>query len=147
MADLELVRRLVQADHGLAIVSTTRADGTIQSSVVNAGVTTSPLDGRDAVAFVARTAAVKLRHLRRRPYANLVLRAGWEWVSVEGSAIIIGPDDPQAGFDPAKLPSLLRAIFESAGGTHDDWDGFDRTMADERRAAALIHADRISSNS
>ena len=146
MADLELVRRLVEADHGLAVICTTRAEGTIQASVVNAGVMTNPLDGRDAVAFVGRGGALKLRHLRRRPYANVVLRAGWEWVSVEGETTIIGPDDAQPGFDAADLPALVRAVFESAGGTHDDWDTFDRTMADERRAAVFINTDRISSN-
>ena len=146
MADLELVRRLVEADHGLAVICTTRAEGTIQTSLVNAGVMTSPLGGRDVVAFVARGGSVKLEHLRRRPYANIVLRAGWEWVSVEGATTIFGPDDGQPGFDAADLPALLRAVFQSAGGTHDDWDTYDGTMAEERRAAVLINADRISSN-
>lgn len=146
MADLDLVRRLVEADHGLAVICTTRSDNTIQTSLVNAGVMTNPLDGNDAVAFVARGGTVKLKRLRQRSYANIVLRAGWEWASVEGATVIIGPDDSQPGFDSTDLPALLRAVFQSAGGTHDDWDAFDRTMADERRAAVFINADRISSN-
>jgi PPOX class probable F420-dependent enzyme len=146
MADIALVRRLVAADHGLAIVSTTRADGTIQSSLVNAGVTTHPVDGRDVVAFVARGDALKLRHLRRRPYANVVLRAGWEWVAVEGATTLVGPDDPLTGVDPARIPELLRTVFRAAGGTHDDWDEYDRAMAVERRTAVLVEPDRIASN-
>ena len=146
MADLDLVRRLVTADHGLAIVSTTRADGTIQASLVNAGVTTHPTDGRAVVALVARGDALKLRHLRRRPYANVVLRAGWEWVAVEGETTLAGPDDPLVGVDAADLPALLRTIFVAAGGTHDDWDEYDRVMAAERRTAVLVTPARISSN-
>ncbi len=146
MADLELVRRLVVADHGLAIVSTTRANGTVQASLVNAGVTSHPIDGGDVVGLVARGDAVKLKHLRRRPYANVVFRAGWEWVAVEGATILVGPEDPQPGFDPAQLPALLRTIFVAAGATHDDWDDYDRVMATERRTAVLVTADRISSN-
>ncbi len=38
MSGLEDFARLVGGDHGLVVVSTLRADGTIQSSVVNAGV-------------------------------------------------------------------------------------------------------------
>jgi PPOX class probable F420-dependent enzyme len=146
MADIELVRRLVAADKGLAIVSTTRADGTIQSSLVNAGVMTSPIDGADVVAFVARGDSLKLRILRARPYANVVFRAGWEWVAVEGATALIGPDDPHPAVDAADLPALLREVFVAAGGAHDDWDEYDRVMAAERRTAVIVTPDRISSN-
>lgn len=145
MADLELVRRLVAADHGLAVVATTRADGSIQASLVNAGVTTDP-GGNDAVAFVARSDAVKLAHLRRRPYANVVFRASWEWVAVEGAVTIVGPDDPADGIDADALRRLLRDIFTAAGGSHDDWAEFDRVIAEERRAAVFVALDRITSN-
>ena len=146
MADIELVRRLVAADHGLAVVSTTRRDGTIQSSLVNAGVAPHPVDGHDVVAFVARGDALKLRHLRRRPYANVVLRAGWEWVAVEGRTTLVGPDNGLDGFDAAALPELLRVVFRSAGGHHDDWDEYDLVMARERRTAVLVEPDRVTSN-
>jgi PPOX class probable F420-dependent enzyme len=146
MADMDLVRRLVAADQGLAIVNTTRKDGTVQASLVNAGVTAHPVGGGDVVAFVARGDALKLRHLRRRAYANVVFRAGWEWVAVEGATTLIGLDDPLDGFDPADLPALLRTIFAAAGGTHDDWEEYDRVMATERRTAVLVVPERISSN-
>jgi PPOX class probable F420-dependent enzyme len=146
MADIELVGRLVAADKGLAIVSTTRADGTIQSSLVNAGVMASPIDGADVVSFVARGDSLKLRLLRARPYANVVFRAGWEWVAVEGATTLIGPDDPDPAVDGADLPALLREVFVAAGGRHDDWDEYDRVMAAERRTAVIVRPDRISSN-
>lgn len=145
--DLQLVWRLVAADHGLAIVGATRADATIQASLVNAGITADPRDGRDVIGFVARGDAVKLRLFRRRPYANIVFRSGWEWVAVEGAVTLIGPDDPRAGFEPSELPALLRTIFVDAGGDHENWSEYDRVMADERRTAVLITPERVSSNS
>jgi hypothetical protein len=33
---------------------------------------------------------------------------------------------------------LLREVFTAAGGTHDDWDTYDKAMAEERRTAVLI---------
>ncbi len=147
MLDLQLVWRLITAEHGLAIVCVTRGDGTVQATLVNAGITADPRDGRDLIGFVARGDAVKLKHLRRRPYANVVFRSGWEWVSLEGSVTLIGPDDPAPGIDPATLPARLRTIFVDAGGTHEDWDEYDRVMAAERRTAVLVTPERMSSNS
>jgi hypothetical protein len=40
VADIEDFRRLVAGDHGLVVVSAVRDNGTISSSVVNAGVLT-----------------------------------------------------------------------------------------------------------
>jgi PPOX class probable F420-dependent enzyme len=145
VADLDLVRRLGAAEHGLAVVATTRADGSVQTSLVNAGVMPVPAGG-DVVAFVARGDAVKLRNLRSRPRAALVFRSGWEWVSVEGHATIVGPDDPPGGTDAEDLRVLLREVFSAAGGTHDDWDEYDRVMRDEGRAAVLVTPERVTSN-
>lgn len=85
-------------------------------------------------------------HLRTDPRTTIVVRAGWQWTTVEEIAEIIGPDDPAPGVDAESLRLLLRRIFESAGGTHDDWDTYDRVMAAERRAAVLITPRRIYSN-
>jgi len=146
MADLELVRRLGAADHGLVVLATTRADRTVQASVVNAGVLANPLDDGDVVAAVAAAGTAKLANLRRFPHATVVFRAGWEWVAVEGATTIVGPDDPADGFAPDRLPQLLRDVFSAAGGTHDDWDEYDRVMATERRAAVLVTPERITTN-
>jgi hypothetical protein len=37
-------------------------------------------------------------------------------------------------------------VFTAAGGTHDDFDTYDRVMAAERRTAVLIRPARISGN-
>ena len=136
-------RRLVAAEHGLATLAATRRDGTVQATVVNAGVLPHPITAVPVAALVAIGGTRKLVHLRERRRASLTWRAGWEWLTVEGAADLIGPDDPFAGFDPDRLPQLLRDIFSSAGGTHDDWPTYDRVMAQERRVAVLIAPDRV----
>jgi hypothetical protein len=144
--NLELVRRLVAADQGLAIISTTRPDGTVHSSLVNAGVIDHPVTKEPTVAFVARGSAYKLRLFATAGRANAVFRSGWEWVSVEGSVDIIGPDHPRPDFPADALPQLLRDIFAAAGGTHDNWPEYDRVMAEERRTAVFITPARITTN-
>ncbi len=141
------MRRLVAGENGLAIVSTTRTDGSVHSSLVNAGVLDdNPLGAEPVVATVIRGGAIKLKHLRRTGTAALTFRVGWQWASVDGPVRIVGPDDPAEGFDPERLPGLLRDIFRAAGGTHDNWPEFDRVMAAERRAAVLLSPARIIAN-
>jgi PPOX class probable F420-dependent enzyme len=146
MTDLGAFARLIPADHGLCVVSTLRADGTVGSSVVNAGVLDHPTTGRPVVGLVAQGGSRKLTHLRARPRATVVVRAGWAWAAAEGPVQLAGPDDPLAGVDAEGLRLLLRAIFTAAGGTHDDWDTYDRVMADERRTAVLVDPDRVYSS-
>lgn len=144
--DLQLVRRLAAADKGLAVVSTIRPDGTVHSSLVNAGVFDHPVTKEPTVAFVASGSAYKLRLFATAGRANAVFRASWEWVSVEGPVDIIGPDHPRPDFPGDALPQLLRDIFAAAGGTHDNWAEFDRVMAEERRTAVFITPTRITTN-
>jgi PPOX class probable F420-dependent enzyme len=146
MTDLAGFAALVPGDHGLVVVSTARADGTIQSSVVNAGVLDHPVAAEPVVAFVAAGSARRLANLRARPRATVVIRAGWQWAGVEGPTELIGPDDPYDGFDAERIRVLLRDIFQAAGGSHDDWDEYDRVMADERRVAVLVMPERVYGN-
>jgi PPOX class probable F420-dependent enzyme len=135
----------VPLDSGLCVISTIRRDGSVQSSVVNAGVLPHPVRGEPVVGLVAAGRA-KLRNLRADPRCTIVARANWRWVAVEGTAELIGPEDPHTEIDGERLRILLRDIFKAAGGRHDDWDTYDRTMAEERRAAVLIAPQRIYSN-
>jgi PPOX class probable F420-dependent enzyme len=139
--------KLGRLDHGLAVVSTARSDGTIQSSVVNAGVLDHPVRGGSVLAFVSAGNATRLRNLRARPRATVVVRAGWQWAAVEGPVELAGPDDPMEGVDAEQLRVLLRDVFVSAGGSHDDWDEYDRVMASERRVAVLVEPQRVYGNS
>jgi PPOX class probable F420-dependent enzyme len=145
MADLDDFARLVAADSGLCVVSTLRADGTIQSTVVNAGVLRHPISGERVVGLVAGGGTRKLANLRVRPYTTVVVRAGWEWVTAEGPVELAGPDDPLEGLDADAIRLLLRAVFTAAGGTHEDFDTYDRVMAEERRTAVLLTPAKIYS--
>jgi PPOX class probable F420-dependent enzyme len=138
MVDLSNYAHVVSLDNGLSIVSTARADGSIQCSLVNSGVLNHPVTGVPVVGYVALGGSRKLANLRERPRTTIAVRGGWEWSAVEGEAELIGPDDPCAGVDPERLRMLLREVFAAAGGAHDDWDTYDKVMADERRTAVLI---------
>jgi hypothetical protein len=37
-------------------------------------------------------------------------------------------------------------VFTAAGGTHDDWDEYDRVMAAERRTVVLLTPKRVYTN-
>jgi PPOX class probable F420-dependent enzyme len=146
MTDINDFARIAAADGGLAVVATTRADGTAQASLVSAGVADNPLTQRPAVAFVAAGNTRKLDNLRRRPRATAVAKSGYQWTTVEGAVTVIGPDDPQPGFDDERIRVLLREVFVAAGGSHDDWDEYDRVMKADRRAAVFVEPQRVYSN-
>lgn len=143
MTDLSRFSKLVEGDHGLCVVSTVGSDGTVQSSVVNAGVLQHPATGALVVGLVAVGGARKLSNLRARPHATVVVRVGWEWTAADGPVDLIGPDDPYPGIGPDELRVLLRDVFTAAGGTHDDWETYDRVMAEERRTAVLLTPRRV----
>ena len=55
---------------------------------------------------------------------------------------LIGPGDT----DDESLRLLLRAVFAACGGTHDDWDTYDRVMREEGRVAVLVTPARVYGN-
>ncbi len=144
MADLEDVARIAAGDHHLAVFTVARPDGSVQASVVSAGVIADPIDGVRGVAAVLGGGTRKLELLRESGTATVVFKVGGEWVAVGGPVRLVGPDD---GSDlDLDVPETLRAVFRAAGGSHQDWSEFDRVMAAERRCAAFVRAERISSN-
>lgn len=146
MPTFDDLRHMAREEKGLAVVSTARPNGSVHSSVVNAGVMAHPVTARPAVSFVVFGSSRKRVLLRNNGRASLVFRVGWRWTGVEGPVDVIGPDDPFDGFDPSGLPQLLREVFLAAGGKHDDWDEYDRVMALERRAACFITPERVTGN-
>ena len=146
MTTLQEAAALAAKESGLCVVSTVRADGTVQASLVNAGVLAHPSTGEATLAFVTY-GKVKLSNLRARPQIAVTFRDGWQWATVEGYAELVGVDDPQPWLtDPDALRLLLRDVFTAAGGTHDDWAEYDRVMAEQRRTIVLIAPGRIYSN-
>ncbi len=141
MATLDEVKELASSEQGLCVVATTRADGTVHSSVVNAGPLDHPVSGVETIAFVARGAARKVALVAAAGRVSVTYRRGWAWAGVEGPAEIIDSSTPDVD-----LPTLLRNVFAAAGGTHDDWDTFDQVMVDENRVAVLVRPERIIGN-
>jgi PPOX class probable F420-dependent enzyme len=144
--DLEGVRQIAAGAKHLAVVATTRRDGTIHASLVSAGVIDDPVSDEPSIGIVVGGSTAKLRLLRRSKRAAVVFQAGFNWVTIEGPVRIAGPDDVDAGIAGDSIPALLRSVFVAAGGSHENWAEFDRVMAAERRAAVFVRVDRISSN-
>lgn len=142
---LDEVMQLAQREQYLAVIATLRADMTIQASLVNAGAMLHPVTGDPVIAFVTY-GPTKLRNLRARPQVAVTYRSSWTWATVEGRAEVIGPDDSHASVDAERYRHLLREIFTSAGGQHDDWDAYDSTMLEQRRVAVFVAPSRIYSN-
>ncbi len=145
MATLGSFARMAVAERGLITVATLRANDTIQASLVNAGILAHPLTGRAVVGFVTY-GQVKLANLQARPQVTVSVRSGGQWTTVEGSATLVGPDDPLVGIDAERRRLLLREVFIAAGGRHDDWDEYDRVMDKQRRTVVLVEAHRVYSN-
>ena len=141
--DLELLGQRAADAHHLAVVATTRPDGSVHASLVSAGVIDDPVTGEPSIGMVIGGGTAKLGHLRRTGRATVVFQAGYRWASVDGPVRIIGPVDLGEGITAADVPALLRAVFTAAGGTHDNWDEYDRVMAAEGRTAVFVHADRV----
>ncbi|MCP9275101.1 TIGR03618 family F420-dependent PPOX class oxidoreductase [Mycolicibacterium arenosum] len=146
MTELADAVALAADESGLAVVSTVRADGSVQASLVNVGPIAHPATGAPALAFVTY-GRVKLANLRARPHIAVTYRRGWQWATVEGTAELAGPADPQPWLaDVDALRLLLREVFTAAGGTHDDWDTYDRVMAEQGRTVVVIAPTRVYSN-
>jgi hypothetical protein len=74
-------------------------------SVVDVGLLAHPMNGQLVAGFVAERASQKLANLRLRPNITVMARLHWTWVAVEGTAEIIGLDDPVDGIDVERLHS------------------------------------------
>lgn len=146
MPSIEAVGAMLSEETGLAVISTTQADGPVLSSVTNCGVIEHPVTGEVRLAFVSIAGAARLGHIRRGTPVTVAIRRGWKWLSLTGQAELIGPDQRLDTIDDEALRLLLREIFHAVGGTHDDLDEYDRAMADEQRVAVLVTPERILGN-
>ena len=146
MSNIEEVKKFLSSETGLAVVSTVQKGGSVLSSVVNCGVVNHPVSGFPCVAFVSASKAARLIHVRRGSEVTVAIRRGWSWRSVTGPTDLLGPENLSEEFNPEGLRLLLREVFESAGGTHEDWDEYDRVMAEEQRVVVLVSPERILGN-
>ena len=83
----------------------------------------------------------KRRNLARNANCTvLTVQPDWrKFATVEGQAEVRGPENTE----PEELRLLLRAVFAAAGGSHGDWDEYDRVMRDEGRVAVLVTPERV----
>ena len=146
MSNIEEVKKFLSSETGLATVSTVQKDGRVLSSIVNCGVIDHPGNNSPCVAFVSAAHAARLNHIRRGSEMTVAIRRGWSWRSVTGSTDLLGPQDLSEEFNSEDLRLLLREVFESAGGTHEDWDEYDRVMSEEKRVVVLVAPQRILGN-
>ncbi len=142
---LDLIRLRASENRSLAVVITIGETPDPQVSVANATLIEHPVTARPVVAFVARRGN-KLRNLRTHHRATLLFQAGWEWVATRGDTELSGPDDPHPGINDATQLRLLRDIYRAAGGSHPDFEQYDRTMLAERRCAVLLTPEHIWTN-
>jgi len=109
------------------ILSTYRADGTVQSSPVTAGI-----DPAGRLVVATYPARAKVRNLRRRPTVSAcVLSDEWNgpWVQLDGTAEVLD------------LPDALEPLvdyFRCISGEHPDWDEYRAAM--QTQGKCLIRA-------
>ena len=113
------------------ILSTTRADGTPQSSPVSAGIDDA---GRLVVATYPSRA--KVANVRHRPTVSAcVLSDEWNgaWVQIDGSAEVLD------------LPDALEPLVEyyrSIAGEHPDWDEYRAAMRQQDKVLVRMTIER-----
>lgn len=145
-SELDNVRAKLATETGLVEVITLRTNGRPLVSVVNAGIIRHPASGEEVIAFVSRGNAARLAHLRTHTQITIAIRRSWDWAGVDGTVELAGPNDDHPDVPSADVPALLRDIFKAAGGTHDDYDEYDRAMAEDQRTAVLITPTKIYGN-
>ncbi|MGZ4691152.1 MAG: PPOX class F420-dependent oxidoreductase [Acidimicrobiia bacterium] len=122
-------------EHHRAVLATTRSDGRPQLSPVVVGV-----DADGLVAISSRETAIKVKNLRRDPYASLcVVNDGFygEWVQVEGPTTILS------------LPEAMEPLVEyyrSLSGEHPDWADYRAAMERDRRVLIRMRPERAGPN-
>ena len=115
------------------VLTTFRADGSLQSSPVTGGV--DP-DGRIVIASYPQRA--KSANIRRRPQAGIVVLSdefNGPYVQVDGPAEVV--DLPEA-LEP------LVDYFRAVAGEHSDWDEYRRAMVDQGKCLIRITPTRWS---
>jgi PPOX class probable F420-dependent enzyme len=119
-------REFLRRNHR-AVLATARDDGRAQLSPVTAAV-----DPAGRVIISTRETAVKVRNLRRRPFASLCAVTDnffGDWVQVEGDVEIISLPDAM---------DLLVEYYRLVSGEHPDWDDYRAAMIRDRRCVVRL---------
>ncbi|SRX78914.1 pyridoxamine 5'-phosphate oxidase-related FMN-binding protein [Kribbella flavida DSM] [Mycolicibacterium parafortuitum] len=109
------------------VLTTFRADGTLQSSPVTGGV-----DGQGRIVVATYPQRAKVANIRRHPQACVVVLSDefdGPYVQVDGPAEIV--DLPDA-VEP------LVEYFRSIAGEHPDWDEYRQAMRDQNKCLIRV---------
>jgi PPOX class probable F420-dependent enzyme len=113
------------------VLSTTRADGRPQMSLVTGGITP---DGDLLISTYP--SRVKTRNAKRNPLVSVAVMGdefNAAWVQIDGEATVA--DMPEAG-------DGLVEYFRSIRGDHPDWDEYRQAMADQGKSVIRIKPTR-----
>ncbi|HUC36355.1 MAG TPA: PPOX class F420-dependent oxidoreductase [Acidimicrobiales bacterium] len=125
------VRQFLTVNHR-AIVATTRSDGAPQLSPVAVAI-----DDRGHVLVSSRETAMKVKNLRRRPWAWLcLLNDGFfgAWAQVEGPVEVVALPEAMEG---------LVDYYRRVAGEHPDWDDYREAMVREQRVLLRVTMERV----
>lgn len=109
------------------VLTTFRADGSLQSSPVTGGV---DAEGRIVIASYPQRA--KSANIRQRPRASVVVLSdefNGPYVQIDGGAEVV--DLPEA------VEGLVE-YFRSVAGEHPDWDEYRQAMVDQRKCLIRV---------
>ena len=113
------------------VLTTFRADGTLQSSPVSAGV-----DDHGRIVIASYPQRAKSANIRRTPRASVTVLSddfNGPYVQVDGDAEVIGlPDSVEPLVD----------YFRSISGEHPDWDDYRRAMVEQGKCLIRISPQR-----
>ncbi len=124
--DIAKARELLTQKHH-AVLATSRADGSPQLSPVLVA-----LDADGTPVISTRTAAYKVRNVRRDPRVSLCVLPDeffGEWMQLDGTAAVV------------ELPEAMDGLIEyyrTISGEHPDWDEYRDAMRAEQRVLLRI---------
>ncbi|WKG03381.1 PPOX class F420-dependent oxidoreductase [Mycolicibacterium sp. HK-90] len=109
------------------VLTTFRADGSVQSSPVTGGV-----DQQGRIVIASYPQRAKAVNLRRTPRASVTVLSDefhGPYVQVDGDAEVIG------------LPEAVEPLvdyFRAVAGEHPDWDEYRQAMVDQRKCLIRV---------
>src|SRR5947209_975755 len=130
------VRDFLKTNHR-AILATKRRDGGVQMSPVAAVV-----NDQGEVVISSRETAMKVKNLRRDPYAYVcIINNDWwpqqGWAQAEGRVTIVSLPEAMDG---------LMDYYRRAAGEHPDWDDYRAAMEREQRCLIRFPTERAGPN-
>ena len=134
--DFERIRPFLEKHHR-GVVTTRRANGATQASIVVCGA----YQGNAAFVAVYGKSA-KVRNLRRDPNCSvLAVTDDWRsFATVEGQASLFDASNT----DAEELRVLLREVYRVCGDKdHPDWDEYDQAMVDQQAVVVLVKPERV----